>query len=484
MSLPEYRIIEPDMSFRDRLDRFINNKFTDIAVVILILISIVLLLVEVYWEHDPQSSYFRVALYLNDIITIIFVLELGIRLLSYRNKWRFFKSYWLDILAVLPVFRPFRILRVLRLLRIFRMGLLLNRRILSVSAIFREGLKEYLIVFFIIIMVVLTGAISIRVLEGDLNPSFRSFPEAVWWSVMSLISGEPINTTPTTFWGRLVVVVLMIGGLTLFAVFTGVVSAVMVQKLKGGLDVRGRELEELNDHIIICGWNRSASMIIEELQHGREHQYTPIVLIAEFQEEPDLNFDEVDRNLIYVLKDDYTKIDVLKAAGVEKAGIAIILPDRTIKRSDQDRDARTVLAALIIEKLNSRIFTCVELLNRDNETHLHMAGVEEVVVSDEYAGNIIAAAARNHGLIPVLNELFTSKYGNQFFKLPISDAWVGKSAEDLFVWLKKEYNAVLLSVENGHGGPKGQPLVNPDKSYTFKDGDQILVISHEQVRLG
>ena len=277
----------------------------------------------------------------------------------------------------------------------------------------------------------------------------------------------------------------MLGGLTVFAVFTGVVSAVMVQKLRGGMNVKELELEELKNHIIICGWHRSAGLIIEEFQSDKEYRLTPIVLIAEFNTEPQLNYDIVDRDRIYFIKDDYTKIDVLKRAGVEKAKIAFILPDKSIDRSDQDRDARSVLAALIIEKLNKSIFTCVELLNRDNETHLQMAGVEEVIVSDEYSGNIMAAAARNYGIISVLNELFTSKYGNQFYKLEISSSWVGKTVRELYIWLKNQYNAILLAVESKNHNRKASnhTCVNPDNETIFKDGDRIIVISHEKINI-
>jgi voltage-gated potassium channel len=277
----------------------------------------------------------------------------------------------------------------------------------------------------------------------------------------------------------------MLGGLTVFAVFTGVVSAVMVQKLKGGLDVKEIEMEELKDHIIICGWNRSAGMIIEEFQADREFRRTPIVLIAEFDADPPINYEHINSSLLYILKGDYTRIEVLKQAGVDKAKIAFILPDKTIQRSDQDRDARSVLAALIIEKLNKKIFNCVELLNRDNETHLRMAGVEEVIVSDEYSGNIMAAAAKNYGIISVLNELFTSKYGNQFFKLEVPSSWVGKNSMELYVWLKETFNAILLSVENHKNKTHNalDSMVNPEKDYIFREGDHIIVISHEKVSL-
>jgi len=476
------------MSFRPRLERFINHKYTDISIAVLIMISILLVIMETHWEGTHSTFEYQFCILLNNVITSIFILELLIRFLTYSRKRRFFKTYWVDILAVLPVLRAFRIMRVLRLLRLFRMGVLLNRRFFSVSRLFREGVKEYLIVFFIIIMVVLTGAMVIRVLEDGNNPAFNSFSESVWWSLLSMISGEPINTTPVSFWGRVVVLLLMLGGLTLFAVFTGVISAVMVQKLKGGMEVREIELEELKNHIIICGWHRSAGLIIEEFQAEKEYRNTPIVLVAEFSEDPPLNFDIIDRNVIYVLKDDYTRIEVLERAGVTKAQIAFILPDKTIPRSDQDRDARSVLTALIIEKLNKKIYTCVELLNRDNETHLRMAGVEEVIVGDEYSGSIMASAAKNYGLISVLNELFTSKYGNRFFKIEITPAWSGRTVMELYLWLKETYNAILLSVEhpgNDRSKKIGTPesRVNPEKHYRFQTGDYIIVISHEKITL-
>ncbi|MCP4157185.1 MAG: potassium channel protein [bacterium] len=469
------------MTYRTRLEKFINHKYTDISVAALILLSILLLILETLWEKSDFRSEYNLCVLVNDFITVLFILELLIRFLTFTRKARFFKAYWLDILAVLPILRAFRILRVLRLLRIFRMGILLSRRFFSVSAIFREGVKEYLIVFLIIIMVVLTGALGIRILEGETNPAFSSFHESIWWSTLSMISGEPINATPVTFWGKMITLLLMVGGLTVFAVFTGVVSAYMVQKLKGGMNLKAMELEALNDHVIICGWHRSAGMIIEEFQSEKEYKGKPIVLIAEFESDPPLNYNIVDRNMIYIMKADYTKIDVLKDAGVERAKIAFILPDKSVPRIDQDRDARSVLAALIIEKLNKNIFTCVELLNRDNETHLHMAGVEEVIVSDEYSGNIMAAAAKNFGIISVLNELFTSKYGNQFFKLEVSTQWIGRYSMDLYLWLKETYNAVLLSVENS--SDSNGALVNPDKNYKFKNGDHIIVISRRKIEL-
>ncbi len=453
---------------------------------ILILFSIILLVLETILEATPETPLCRLCTETSLIITLIFVIELSIRFITYRNKISFFRSYWLDILAVLPILRPFRIFRVLRLLRIFRMGLLMNRRIFSVTHLFREGVKEYIILFYAIIAFVLAGAIGIRLLEGT-NPAFNNLPDAAWWAAMSMIAGEPMTEMPASITGKLITIMLMMSGLTFFAVFTGVVSAVMVQKLKGGLEVKEIELEELEGHIIICGWHRSTSTIIEEFHSDPAYRRIPIVLIAEFEQDPPLNASIIDTSLVYVVKDDYTGIDVLKKAGIQRAAIAFILPDKTKPRTDQDRDARTVMTALIMEKLNRELYTCVELLNRDNESYLEMAGVEEVIVSDEYAGNMMANAAKNHGIVPVLNELFTSKFGNQFYRLPVPSQWVGKPLFDFFGWLKKNHNATLISVDRGKmtagGRRRSTSDVNPSNDYRFEDGDYIIVISKNSLKL-
>ena len=111
-------------------------------------------------------------------------------------------------------------------------------------------------------------------------------------------------------------------------------------RLKGGLSVKELDLEELKNHIIICGWHRSAALIIEELQSDKEYRLCPIVLIAEFNSEPYLDHGIIDRNRIYIIKDDYTKIEVLKKTSVEEAKIAFILPEKPFKEV-----TRTVIPA-------------------------------------------------------------------------------------------------------------------------------------------
>ncbi|MBN2498557.1 MAG: ion transporter [Deltaproteobacteria bacterium] len=458
-----------------RLERIVNHPFTDLAVVLLILLSVALLVVEA--TIPEQHPFFVPAELAGHALTGVFILELLLRLLAMRKRRRFFRVYWLDILAVMPVMRSLRILRVLRLLRLFRLGTLVNRRLLGLSEAFRHGKTELLTVAVIVLVVVLASAIGMNLLErGSEEEIFHSIEGSTWWSLYTLVSGEPQLGTPTTFAGRLLALVVMLGGLGFFATFTGIISAAMVTRLSKRMEVREMVLDEVNGHVVICGWNRVAPRVIEELLEDPKLRKKHFVLIAEMDAAPAVDGLGLRPEQFFFISGDFTRIEVLSQAGIERAQIAILLADRTLTRSDQDRDARTVLAALTIEKLNRDIFTCVELLNRDNRQHLAMAGVEEIVVPDEYAGRIIAASSRTRGLVNMFDELLTSRYGNQIFKAEVLPGWADQTVGWAYRTLKERYNAVLLAVECCVPSDR-KVQVNPPSDAVLRKGDRLIFIA-------
>jgi len=237
----------------------------------------------------------------------------------------------------------------------------------------------------------------------------------------------------------------------------------------------------LRDHIIICGWNRSGKNMLAELAKSPELFENGLVMVAEFDEEPDLSEYAIDPDKIFIVHDDYTQLSVLKQCGGEHADIALLLADRTKERGSQDTDARTVLAAIAIERMNPNIFSSVELLNRENGAHLKVMGVEEIVVGDEYAGTLIAMGLRNRGISVLIDELMSIE-GNGFFKAPIPQSLVGATIIDVSTRLRDDHNAILVAVETRDGQAR-QVVVNPDSELKLKTGDLIFVISEHSPRL-
>ncbi|WP_237397123.1 NAD-binding protein [Okeania sp. KiyG1] len=379
------------------------------------------------------------------------------------------------MLPLLRVFRTIRALQLLRLLRIFRLPGFFNRYASTFPYILQRGIKEYLIVVGLLLLTIMFGSVAILVFEGSNNPNFTSLEEGFWFSVYSLFAGEPIPASPSSLGGKIVGVFVMFMNVTIFAMFTGTVSAFMVDRIRREDDFV--DWESFSNHTIICGWNRKAEIIVREFKAAGKSEGIPIIVIAEFDNEP--NFIAPDlKSRIQFLKDDFTKVTALEKAGISRAETCIILCDKTHGRSDQDADARTILAALTAEKLNPNVYTCAELLNREYGSHLDMGHVNDYIVSQEQSGFLLAQAALNRGLMGVFSELLTYERGNQFYRITITTEWVGKTFLDLFIHIKQNHNAILIAVSQ----PQGKFEINPER-YIFQEKDNLIVIATREIKL-
>jgi voltage-gated potassium channel len=448
----------------------------ELSIGILIVISVALTLLE--FSLPESSPNLAVLDRINLGITLVFGLELTLRFIAAPSKKRYFKEFWIDIIAVVPLFRVLRTaraLRLLRLLRLIRVMGIFNRYVSYFPYALRRGSFEYITVFGLIILTVVFGTAGILALERQaVNPQISSFREALWFSIYSLFAGEPIPGPPSTLGGRIIAVMVMFMGLTIFAMFTGTFSAFMVDRLRK--EGRVVEWEEFSNHVIICGWSRKADIIIREFREARGTD-TPIVIIA-LEDEDGPDFSELPAaERIYHLKEDFTKVSALEKARVHRAHTCIIISDSRLGRSEQDADARTILAALTVEKLNPDIYTCTELINREYGSHLEMGQINDYIYRDDHSAFLLAQAAINRGLMEVFTELLTYERGNQFYKLPLPRNWTGKTFLDLYVQLKQSKNAILVAVQDDENY-----RVNP-KSYTFHGGEDVVIIAREEIEL-
>lgn len=462
---------------REQLRKLLWHPVADLVLVLAILASVSLMIGEALVpEDDPLGHVFE---RWSQVLTAAFAVELGLRLYVLASFERFLKVYWLDLFAIAPLFRPLRILRVLRLLRLFRMGVILGRWSHRIEATFVRGYREYLVVGVIALTLVLTGAMGIHFLEARQNPGIADFRDALWWAGFTMMAGEPIGVEPRTTLGRVVLLVLMGGGMTVFALLTGTISAVMVDRLRNSLEGREMRLEDLDGHILICGWNRGGPTLVHELARDPRHRDRALVIVVDRPPEDDLEIDyqQVDRERVYVIRKDYTRVQVLEEAGIARISMAILLADATGDRSDQDRDARTVLAALTIENLKKGIFTCVELLHPENAPPLRLAGVEEIVVATEYSGTILAHASLNAGLVRFFDEVLSSSYGNNFYKATVPPDLVGKPFTDAMVALRRDHRAILLSAERKGGNGHWTMHVNPEPGFLLESQDRLVYLA-------
>lgn len=444
----------------------------DLAVLFLIIISIVLLALEVVFPlQDPRHYAIVIA---SDIITALFVVELGIRYAAHRRKKRFFRDYWIDIVAVLPLFRALRFLRLLRMLRLFRAVNMVARQTTMLEWLFRRRVTEYMVIVVLLVFAILFGTLGLAHFHVSRGTGVELLEFSFWETVFTLVAGEPITEFPSTFGGKVVILLVQVSGLTFFALLTGTVSAVMVEKMREGTVFQQIQLEDLENHILICGFNSGVETVICEFQNHPDFRDREIVVISERDELPSLNVPYPSR--VRSVKEDFTRVDVLQKCNVKTCGVAIIVSEIGHNRTRQDADARTVLAALTIEKLSPGVHTCAELSNPQSESHLRMGGVNEVIVTRNIAGHLLAQAAMYSANVHLLQELLQPTSGNTLQPFELSPDLVGQSFSRALAVYHEKTGGIPVAVER----PDGEILLNP-RSYVLAADDKLICVSSEPV---
>mgnify|MGYP000864037676 FL=1 len=408
---------------------------------------------------------------LDDIIITFFIVELTLRYLSCDNYKIFFARYWLDIIAVVPLFRVFRLSRVFILLRLFRVmsfAVLLGRHLSFFSSVFNKRWIDFFLILIFLIFVVTFGTLGLISSEPRLHPT----PENCFWTIVyTFFFGQYFAEFPDTLMGKITVLIVVIAGMSIFAILIGTVSAIMMEKFKEGIIMRKTSFDILENHIIICGWEQKTPQIIKELQASAEYKNADIVLISDREDfmNMDLKRLNIKTDRIYLMQGDFTDPNILRKANINSAKIAIILPDRSGERNNRDIDARTVLTALTIEKLNHTVYSCAELLDSEYESHMRMGNVNEVILGGYYSGLIAAHAAMNENIVPFIRNIVPSQAENKFQNIQLPEDLIGKEFGEVITELRKKQKTLPVGVKTS----EGELIINPSE-YIMKKGDYLI----------
>jgi len=242
------------------------------------------------------------------------------------------------------------------------------------------------------------------------------------------------------------------------------------------MEANDLHLKDLSQHVLICGYDSKVDIILQELEAVPDVWRRGVVVVAETDKSPLTLSTLKNKKRLFHLNQDFTKIEVLEKAGAAKARTALVLTDSGKNLSDQDRDARTVLAALTIEKLNPTIFTCAELISADNASHLKLAGVEEIVSRNNLSAGLFASSAVNEGISGIVSDILSHKEGNYFRKMDLPQDLIGKTFYEASTFFKKELDSLLIAVERTEENGLPDQHVNPSRDYELLEGDRLTLI--------
>ena len=164
------------------------------------------------------------------------------------SKYLFSSTGLIDMLAVLPI--PIALLigvpastawllASLWLLKLAAVtpSLALLQRVITLEA------KPLVSVLFIFLIALLLSSVALYLLErADQPQQFGSLPAALWWSVATLTGTGYGDAIPQTFFGRLIAGFVMICGLGVFGLWTGILATGFAAEYRRRAFVRNWEL--------------------------------------------------------------------------------------------------------------------------------------------------------------------------------------------------------------------------------------------------
>lgn len=285
--------------------------------------------------------------------------------------------------------------------------------------------------------------------------------EAVWMVVITIFSvgfGERSTESPAV--QLLTICVIVFGISSAFYTFGGLLEMVLEGELNQvlGHQRRTRGIEQLKDHVIICGFGRIGQILAADLTR----QKMPFVVI---DQDVARTSDAKDRSYLF-LEGDATNDEILMAAGVGRARVLVTaLPN----------DASNVFITLTGRNLNPHIFIVARAEHRSSERKLLQAGANRVVmpaasgakqmarlITRPSTADLVELVAESTQLDVELDEMLVAP-NSRLINKTIRQTEAHSRFHLLVVAVKREDGAMEF---------------NPDAEFQFAPGQILILMGH------
>jgi voltage-gated potassium channel len=318
---------------------------------------------------------------------------------------------------------------------------------------FRTFIKIYISIF-AFALILLSGVIGYMLIEG------YNVLDSLYMTIVTLSTVGYREVQPLSESGKVFTIFLILINLSTFTYFITQLSAYFLDgefastyklyKMKDAIN-------ELEGHIIICGFGRTG-MEAAKIFHNGNQQFV-VVEKAETRRD-DLSFD-----VPFILNDDATRDETLLQAGILKAkALLTTLPE----------DADNLYVVLTARELNPKIKIISRAGHDSSVRKLKTAGASNVIMPDKIGGAHMATLVLNPDIKEFVDLMATQ--GNEQFNISEIETSKTISLEDLDSW--KSTGATILGVRTTEGGY----FLNPTLKTVLNPGNRLMVMgSREQL---
>ncbi|MBI5117393.1 potassium channel protein [Candidatus Poribacteria bacterium] len=327
----------------------------------------------------------------------------------------------------------------------------MNRRIRRQAALSPE--QRLILVLTSVTLVLMAGVVGYMLIEG------WEFLDALYMTVTTIATVGFSEVRPLSPLGRIFTIGLIVVGVGLVFYSFGLVVEMMVEG--GILDILGRrrvhrEIRELKDHYIICGYGRMGSVVVEELT---KRKLSLIVI-------------EIDPNKIQVLHENSVLAiygnagdeAVLHKAGIERArGLVAVAAS----------DAENLFITITARGLNKDLFITSRAETSGAGKKMLQVGANKVV------SPYLIGAYRLVGAIlkPAVTHFIELSSLEREMDVRLEEIGVGERSSLVSKALKdtpirSELGIIVIAVEK----KDGRMVFNPPSDHVIESDDKLITI--------
>ncbi|NIK92378.1 potassium channel protein [Mangrovimonas sp. CR14] len=332
---------------------------------------------------------------------------------------------------------------------------------ISRVAFFRIFRSKIYTAMFLLALLVGTGVVGFKILSG------YSWINALYMTVITMTTVgfsevQPLDDASKIFTIILILTSVIIVGYAISVITEYILSRNNYEDLK--IKKMQKEMEALNNHIIICGYGRNGSQAARKLK-----AYKKQFVVVERNKELLQKLDE--ENILYV-NGNANEDDVLKEAGIERASTLI---------SALPNDADNVFVVLSARQINSKLTIISRASQETSYEKLKFAGANNVILPDRIGGDHMASLVVIPDLIEFIDNLsIVGKSNINIEEVEVEklyDTSAVKTIRDLDLRKKTGCNVI------GFKSPEGEYIVNPDADINLVPNSKIIVLGRpEQIQ--
>ena len=307
--------------------------------------------------------------------------------------------------------------------------------------------------------------------QDSKQSSIVDYPNAFWYTVVTLTGVGYGDLYPSTLYGRMIGYVFLLLNLVASLIFIGRISTFFTTvKQNRRLGYNGTSLK---NHAVIIGWSEMSRRVADQLLHVKKQ----IAIVTGSKESVDHIHEKYSHKKaqVYVLYADYKNYEFLTKANIHKSQIIFL---------NAGSDTEKLVHILDLKKLYPNQEYVVILDNAQLKEAFLNGGVKYALAKDEIVSTMLASYIFEPYVAKYSEELLScakdheTDYDIKQYRIESHNPYKGSEYEFVFVDLKKRYNAVLLGLNRRNSKEEHVLIKNPKGKFLIEENDYLIVMTN------